>query len=336
MALKITNKHNLPSPLYNAISTNNHVMTGDFSVTQIIDAPQISTLKKLNDYEMDVMDFVPMVVGTSVHDYLEKMSFSGNHKARALQEAAGILNGMGEDKAGEYLMKMIADKLEEEIDSDVIMEQNLTMEIDGMILSGTFDRFTQSTGLLEDYKTTSANSMMFPETKSSYSAQLNIYAMLLKANGYNVKAARIIAILKDHSRMKIMQNKDYPKQPIVMMDIPLLEESVVMSYLRKRVDLHKRALNGEHIPCSKKDRWAKGDTFKVKKTGGKRSLKNFDSKKMAGAFVAENEFKYKEGLWIDEVKSTSFRCANGYCAMSHVCEQYAKEKEQISQQAENM
>ncbi|MHA1166326.1 MAG: PD-(D/E)XK nuclease family protein [Candidatus Hodarchaeales archaeon] len=336
MAVTWTNKHNLPQEFVNALTTDNHVVNGDISVTQLMDAPQIRQLRKTCDYEMDVMDMIGMMIGTAFHDFMERLTFSSNHRARVLEEAAGIFKGLGDDKASAWLLKSADKHFGESINKDVVMEQTLSMEVDGIVISGTFDRYTLSTGMLEDYKTTSANSMMFPETKSSYNEQLNIYRMLMEHNGYEVKSARIIAILKDWSKMKIMQNKDYPRTPVVMMPIKLIEKETVLNHVKKRIALHKRADNGEHIPCTDKDRWKKKDTYKVKKTDGVRSLKNHDSIAMAEKFVSENEFKYPKGLWIETVKAESFRCQNGYCAMSHVCPQYAKEKAEATKSADQM
>lgn len=337
MAVKWTNRMNLPQAFVNAITTDNHVVNGDISVTQLIDAPQIRQLKKTNDYEMDILDMVGMMVGTGFHDYIEKLSFSSNYRARVLEEASGILKGLGEDKGANWMLKLIEEKFKGEINDDVVMEQTLSMEVDGMVLSGTFDRFTKSTGLLEDYKTTSANSMMFPEMKQSYKTQLNIYAILLKENGYDVQAARIIAVLKDHSKMKIMQNRDYPREPIVMMDVPILDYDTVMKFIRSRVKLHKRADAGEIILCTKKDTWSKADIFKVKKVGGKKSLRNLPTEAMAKTYIDENAHKYKEGeLWIDHIEPEPFRCAKGYCSMASVCPQYRKEREKAAEAAQDM
>ncbi len=343
MSVIWTNRMNLPQTFKNAITTDNHVVNGDISVTQLMDAPQIRSLKKNNDYEMDILDMVGMFVGTATHDYLEKLTFSSNYRARVLEEAAGIIKGFGDDKAAAaaaWITKAINEKFAEKIDDDVVMEQTLSMEVDGMVISGTFDRFIKSTGTLEDYKTTSANSMMFPETKTSYNAQLNIYAVLMRANGFDVKSARIIAILKDWSKMKIMTNRDYPREPIVMMNIPLLDDDVVMKYIRKRIALHKRADGGENIPCTKKDRWAKPDVFRIFKADSKgkrrRSLQNNTTMKDAQKFVSEKEHKYPKGLVIEHTKPSSFRCENGYCSMAGVCPQYQEEKKLAAKEAENM
>lgn len=337
MSVNWTNRLNLPETFVNAITTDNHVVNGDISVTQLIDAPQIRSLKRLHDYSLDVVDMIGMFIGSGTHDLLEKYTFSSNHKARVLKEAAGILQGMGEDKASGYIDKMIQANLADTINTDVEIETTLSMEVDGMVLSGTFDRFTHSSGMLEDYKTTSANSMMFPETKKSYNAQLNIYACMLRANGYDVKAARIIALLKDHSKMKIMTNKDYPREPIVMLDIELLPEETVMKYIRQRIALHRRAVNGESIPCTPKERWSKADVWKVMKKGGKRSTKNCITEAQAETFIADNSFKYKPGeLYINLVKGEPFRCANGYCSMSSVCPQYKEELRIATESAQDM
>lgn len=337
MAFKVTNKHNLPDSFVNAVMVDDHVSLGDISVTQLIDAPQVRMLKKTNDYSLDVMDFIAMMLGTGLHTILERGDMKGTFDARILQRASGILKSKGEDKAAAYMLKFIKENLEEDISNDVMVENTLTTEVLGWTISGTYDRYTVSEKKLEDYKTATASALMFPETKSSWNAQQNIYAFLLRSNGLEVDSARIIAVLKDWSKMKIMQNKDYPRTPVVMHDIELLDNDRVEKYIESRVKLHQRAENGEHIPCTPKDRWSKADVFKVKKKGGKRSLRNCNTEAMAQSFIDKNEFKYKPGdLWIDLVKGEPFRCANGYCPVSDVCPQYQDELKQAAAEGEEM
>jgi hypothetical protein len=337
MAVKFTNKHNLDESFVRAILVDDHVSLGDISVTQLIDAPQIRQLKKLNNIEMDVMDMVGMALGTGMHTILERGDLKGSKEAVILQRASGILKAHGEQKAADYLMKVISEKLQESINDDVITEQTLTMEILGWTISGTFDRYTQSLKKLQDYKTTAASAVMFPEQKKAWDAQLNTYAVIMRANGFEVDKAEIIAILKDWSKMKIMTNRDYPRTPVVSHEVKLLEDEVVISYLEKRVRLHQRADAGEHIPCTPKERWAKTDSWAVKKSTGKRALSVSDSPEGAEAWIDSNSYKYKEGeLVIEHRKAESFRCANGYCMVSEFCPQYAKEKEEATQAAEEM
>jgi hypothetical protein len=218
-----------------------------------------------------------------------------------------------EDKAAGYLEKVIADKLQENIDDDIIVEQTLTIEILGWTISGTFDRYKKALKELQDYKQTGASSVMFPETKKSWNAQLNIYACMLRANGFEVDKATIIAVIKDWSKMKIMTSKDYPKTPVIMHSVDLIENDRVLKFLESRVKLHQRAQNGEHIPCTPKDRWAKPNVWAVKKKGGKRAAKLCLTEKDAEVYIAQ-----------------------GYCSVSDFCPQYAEEKRLASEEADKM
>jgi PD-(D/E)XK nuclease superfamily len=251
----------------------------------------------------------------------------GSANARKLQIAIGVLMELKEDKCAGYIEKLIAEKLQESIDSDVITERNLTIQVLGWTISGTFDRYTISQKLLEDYKTGSANASMVPETKKAWNAQLNVYAVMLRENGLEVAAARIIAILKDWSKMRLNVSRDYPRTPVIMHNIPLEDHGRVMEYIEKRVKLHQRAEAGEQIPCTAKDRWAKPDSWAVRKIDGKKALKLFDHPDATAPWIQQNKHKYAEGeLVIEHRKGESFRCANGYCPVSEFCPQYAEEK----------
>jgi len=336
MAVKWTNKHNLPEQFKNALLVDEHVSLGDISVTQLIDAPQIRMLKKANSYEIDIMDLVGMAMGTGLHTILERGDMKGTFDSRALQRAAGILRKYGEDKGADYLHKIIKDNLKEIIDEDVIVEKTMTIEVLGWVVSGTMDRFIQSVKELNDYKMTGASAVMFPEAKKLWDAQLNIYAEMLRELGFEVDKAVIIAVLKDFSKMKILSNKDYPKTPVIQHEVKLIDRSVLKKYIEGRVRLHQRAEAGESIPCTKKDMWAKPDMYKVFINKGKRALRTLLSKKEADAYVESNGFRYPKPLEIKFKPSEPFRCANGYCAVSEVCPQYAKEKELAAKDAEEM
>ncbi len=337
MPVNFTNKHNLPESFVNAVLQDDHVVAGDISVTQLIDAPQIRQLKKIHTYEQDVMDMIIMALGTGMHTILERGDMKGSAQARKLQIAAGVLLELGEEKAANYLKKLIVEKLQESIDSDVITERTLTIDVLGWRVSGTFDRYTKSIEFLEDYKTGSANASMVPETKKSWNSQLNVYAVMLRENGLPVKGARIIAILKDWSKMRVNVSRDYPRTPVIMHDIPLLEHDRVMAYIESRVKLHQRAEAGEHIPCTPKDRWAKPDSWAVKKTGGKKALKLFDHPDATTPWIEQNKHKFAEGeLFVEHRKGESFRCANGYCPVSDFCPQYAEEKRLAAEAANEM
>jgi len=339
MPATFTNKHNLPESFISALKNDEHVTNGDISVTTLIDAPQIRMLKKTVDYEIDWMDIVPMALGTGVHTLLERGDIQGSQEAVILQRAAAILEKYGSEKGSAWLLKFVEETLGEKINNDIITEQILTVEILGWTISGTFDRFMRLLKQLQDYKTTTVNSVMYEENIKKYKTQLNVYAYMLREEGYEVESAVVIAILKDWSKMKVKTSKSYPKTPVKMIDIPLLSHERMHKYLEARVRLHQRAEGGEHIPCTEKDRWAKKDQWAVKKKGGKRALPRSicDSVKGAENYIDQFKHKYKPGeLEIDHRKAESFRCANGYCAMSDYCPQYKKELSDAANAAEEM
>lgn len=329
MAVKYTNKHNLPQEFVDAMMLDNHTVNGDISVTTLIDSPQVRQLKRTSDYEIDLSEMMAMFFGTAIHERLESSNPKA-HQSKIMNLCAKILSDTGSEqeiKVADWIRKKSA-KLLSEANQDVLIEQTLTLDIDGTILSGTLDRYFKDTKTIRDYKTITASQLMFPEQKESWYLQQNIYACMLRVAGYEVEKIEICAIVKDWSKLKVSSGQDYPKSPFVTIPIVVADHDKVMEYIKKRVAIHRRAEEGESVPCTKKDRWAKEDTYAVRKKGGKRSMKNFDSEAMAKNFIEENSFKHAPGdLYVEYRPSESFRCKNGYCPVPSVCPQYQKELE---------
>lgn len=119
--MKITNKHNLPTPLYNAICFDDYSMgDADISVTGLISPPRIRQLKMrhANEIVEDVTDRIWMFFGTMIHNILENTNTP-----------------------------------------DVIKEQHMNILVKGWKISGTLDLFEN--GILSDYKITSVWSAIY-------------------------------------------------------------------------------------------------------------------------------------------------------------------------------
>jgi hypothetical protein len=331
MAVKFTNKFNLPEEFVDAITLDNHVTNGDISVTTLIDSPQVRMLRKMNDYEVDLTDQMAMFFGTAIHERLES-SNTQMHYAKVLNQAAAILSKIGtpEDKGinvAAWVRKYVKENVEVKFPSDFLIEQTLTLECRGWTVSGTLDRYIKSQKKIRDYKTITASQLAFPEQKSSWSKQQNIYAVMLRKLGYEVESIEIVAIVKDWSKMKLATSKDYPRSPVVTIPLNVLDNEKMLGYIDARVAIHQRAEEGEQVPCTKTDRWAKEDSYAVKKKGGKRAIRVLPNPMLAQKFIDENEFKHPPGtLYIEDRPSESFRCKN-YCAVSSICPQYARELE---------
>lgn len=334
--MEITNKFNLPDTIYQAIKKDFHITAGDISVSQLIDAPQIRVLKKLhrNELKQDVSDMIAALVGTSSHAILEQALYdnriqksfdevrnyfidkkNNTHEASELQH---INTQLG------FIDSVIAYEFPDQPEARYISERTLHITVDGMTISGTFDLYDKTTFKLQDYKTCSTWAYMFPDSKTSWQAQLNVYAYMMRENGYDVREASIVAIFKDWSKSKVVQNADYPKQPVVEIPIKLYTHEKIGEYIKERVRLHKQAEAGNIPECTSKERWGKADMWAVMVKGAKRALKVVETEQGANKFAELNKDNY-EGLEIVHRPGENKRC-NEYCQVRDFCEQYKKIK----------
>jgi hypothetical protein len=331
MATTITNKHGVSDAIVNACKIDNHVTMGDISVTQLLDAPQVRILKKSCDMEEDVTDRIWALMGTAVH-YVLQLGEVGIREAKILLEASEILMAEDEDKASKWITKFVKEKYPQAINPDVITEKTLSFTMHDMTFSGTFDRYTISRKLLEDYKNTSTYPYTNPEARKKWIGQLNVYAFLLRENGYEVDEAHITAIFRDFSAAKSFA-PGYPKKPIETFSIDLYDQEFMRDYIGKRILLHKEAEAGNIPPCTAKDMWATKDSFAVTTKTRKKAIKLFPKKAMAEAFLLGDGAKYA-GAIIQTRRGEARRCAS-YCPVSHVCPQNKERLRLIAEEAEN-
>jgi len=335
---QFTNKLGIPQHIVDAIIQDDHFTNGDISVTTLIDSPQIRMLKKIHSYDMDVSDLIAAFMGTGLHLALERADTS-SADVRALKSAIIALERVkNQEKPVEYLNKFIEKYLEDKIDHNIMKEVNLTMVIDDFQISGTFDRFNISEGSLEDYKQCKVSAYTRPEFRQKWVEQLNIYAVMLRQEGLDVKKACVHAFLKDWSEMKIMTQRDYPKGIYQQFNIPLGDPDKVMSWIRGRVKLHKQAEETGQAVCTPKDMWAKASVFKVLKKGLKKSKKNCISHEQALSVIKELELKTpldKGKFSVVEFPGGNLRCEK-YCPVAQFCPQRKAELERQALLAQEM
>lgn len=331
MARILTNKYNLPQEFVRAVQVDRHITNGDISVTQLIDSPQVRLLKRMEDYEVDVSDMLQMLQGTAMHKVLELASIN-NSERRVIQEAADILSFHKQKKLADYMiekMDEIIPPTEEE--EGLHTELNLTLDVEGWTISGTVDRYLETAKRLSDYKNTGVYIWMYPEGFEKYEAQQNIYAYMLREHGYEVETASIICLFKDWKTAdKNRQGKSYPPKRIMERQIKLYPHNKIGAFIRKRVLLHQEAERSGSAECTQKDRWASEDTFAVKCPKLKKAVRVLPVKAEAELFIKRNEakYKYKGGLFIEERKGISRRCAE-YCPVASKCPQYKAEIGQL-------
>ncbi len=152
--------------------------------------------------------------------------------------------------------------------------------------------------------------------KPEWEQQLNIYAALAAANGFKITKLQIVAILRDWSKLRAARELDYPQVGVVVREVPVWSPGRQAGYLSERVLLHQKArtLSDDDLPlCTEEERWRKPDKYAVKKKGGKRALRLFDTRDEATDFAILNS-----GTEIEHRPGEDTRCLH-YCAVKEFC-----------------
>jgi len=324
------------------VALDTHRVGGDISVTQLIDGPRIRILKGKHDYESDVVDNLYALMGTALHNILERANIKSVRKRAFILTAETIIteaDRLAKDTtnpdavkraaqlkaAANYIFSLIP-VFFPEIGSRYIFELTLRLEVGDIVLYGTFDVYDQETGILYDYKFTSVYAWTYPESRKKWERQTNIYAtMLINTKGLSVNGIRIVAFFRDWNEYSLNRSKDYPQRQIMEIDVPVYSEERVMTYINARLDIHRRAMAGEDIDCTGDERWGKATMYAVKTPKSKKAVRVFDSEPASIAFLQENQHKY-DNAFIEKRPGDSMRCAK-YCSVAPFCSQRKKELE---------
>jgi len=277
--MNYTNEANLPAPFVSAVINDkyDYAAAGDLSATGAILPPRIRELTRRHNNELteDVSDRVWMLIGDIGHTILERS---------------------GAD--------------------NVIQEERLSTELHGWTVTGKVDLIAEHAGAysIQDWKFTSVWAVK--DMKPEWEQQLNIYAALAAANGFHISKLQIVAILRDWSKLRAAREKDYPQVGVVVRDVPLWLPGKQAGYLSERVLLHQAAqhMADDDLPlCTEEERWRKPDVWAVKKKGGKRALKLFDSDISAQIYRNADA-----NLTVEHRPGEDSRCLH-YCAVKEFC-----------------
>lgn len=343
----LTNKYNLPETLVKASMHDSHKVAGDISVTQLIDAPKIRILKRDNNYEVDVADNIYALMGTALHHILERANIDNYRKdafiltAETIMKEADKLSDSSPEAAanmrsGANWIFSLVPVFFPEIGDRYIFEVTLKYvdKVTGKGLYGTFDIFDKETGILYDYKFCSVYNYIFEEARNKWIRQTNVYAHMLRSNGYVVMGIRIVAFFRDWSEHALNRNnRDYPLRHIMEVKIPVHDEAEVSKYISSRLQLHDRAEKGEVFDCTGDERWASGDIWAVMQAGSKRAKVKFDIEEMAHTYIEENRHSLKKP-WIQYRPGVSRKCER-FCPVASFCDQRKKELEKIKEYNED-
>lgn len=285
--MKITNNHDLPQPLVNAVERDPYSMgNARISVTGLLRPPRITLLYKRHSPEIvtDVVDHIWSLMGRAIHKVLEDGG-----------------------------------------DEQHITEERLFAEVRGWRISGQVDLQKKGNRYkITDYKNTSAYTVR--QEKKEWAEQLNSYAWLVReATGMEVEAVNVCAIVRDWSRHRAKEDQDYPQAPAVMVPVPLWTHEEAGRFVEERVRVHQAAIAGwdmgdEPPPCSDAERWMRPDTWAVIKQGNKRPSKVCESVGEANEYAGQRGDAY----YVQHRPGEPIRCSGNYCQVAPWCKQYAE------------
>ena len=274
--MKLTNKQGLPQPLVEAVRNDSYGRgDADISVTQLLAPPRQVAL---------------------IHEHADEIE----------EDAADRIYS---------LLGQAVHTILERANKTGIAERRLSITCEGWKISGGMDAYYTDTGLLQDYKVSTAYAFKGGRAKPEHEAQLNVYAEILRQHGEKVQALAIVGILRDFSKLEAARDPEYPQSQVVVIPVPLWTQEHTQKYVRERVLLHQAAR--KELPlCSAEDRWAKPDIYAVMKQGKDRAEKLYESERDAQEHAAS-----KPGLYVVKRPGVSTRCSY-YCGASKFCTQF--------------
>lgn len=281
----LTNKYGLPQSIFDAINNDPYDGPGadlsSISVTTLINPPKIRQLKLRHNAE----------ITEDVSENIWRLLGSSVHSV-----------------------------LERVTDAGRLIEERLTLKVGNKTLSGKTDIYEAAECCIQDYKVTSAWSIVYsPEGKKEWEAQLNCLCLLYRKSGFEVKKLKIIAILRDWSKANALKDSSYPQIPIVVIDISLWDEAKQMAYVQSKVLEHASfdGVTDDSIPeCTPEDRWQSTPKFAVYKNSNVRATKVFDAESDAIAFAATQNAK--DSYRVESRPGVDKRCTE-YCSVNKFC-----------------
>ena len=283
--MKLTNKYGIPQTFMNVLERPTYNKgRAHLSATQLLNSPKIVALtKKFEDeLEQDASEMVWSIFGSAVHNILEHGK-----------------------------------------DDHHLVEERIHAEFDGWHISGAVDlQIMNPDGVdIRDYKTTSVWAVM--NEKPEWEDQLNVYAWLVeKVKKTPVTSLGIVAILRDWKERESKQKENYPEAPIKELPIRLWSMDERTAYISSRIAIHSFCdfaieTDGDLPDCTPSEMWEKPTTWAIKKKGGVRAFKVYETEAHALEALATMDKVYE----IEVRQGERTRCEN-YCPVSQYCQQY--------------
>lgn len=208
-------------------------------------------------------------------------------------------------------------------DGEEKTEERIFSTVGDIVVSGGIDlqRTLDGRNIIGDYKFTSAYSVM--SGKIEWERQLNCYAWLVeKEKKITVDGLEIYAIVRDWNKRKTLE-KGYPVAPIIKVPIKLWDFNFRDAYVKRRVLLHSTATDA--TLCSAEERWETEPKWAVVHPRLKKAIKVCSTEE-----EAKDVSGSKEGSNVEYRSGRPVRCDGNYCSVSQYCDQYRKDKPDLS------
>jgi len=293
--MALINPMNNIKPLYDAIKQHTKQYDSgdtDYSVTTLQDPPRIVQLERRHGHKVPftVEGSLASFMGTAIHEYMEKMLIAGYPDIYKLEERLGR----------------------------TVLNRKTT---------GAYDIFMTAENELFDIKTSKTYNYLYNDRKH-WTAQQNMYRSFIREkHGIKLKKLNIIFWGWEWSKYTMMQNKGYPRQQVVLINLPLWSDTRVHDYMEERVQMmiDSESLSDVDLPlCSREDMWADDDVFAVHHRDKKKALRlqpSYDTAKdWMNNYQQESQIPISK-LYVDTRPGKRKRCED-WCGINNYCNQY--------------
>jgi len=274
----------------------------DYSMTEIIQPPRISFLKKMyhDQMEVSIEELWASLVGTAIHNAMESV-----HDADSIQEKRFYIT---------------------------ILDRKIGLKPD---IITVFSKLPSGHLVykLHDYKTMKPGAVRYG-VKPDYTKQANGYTYALRQLGMDVQYAAIewMAVGWDYNEY-IKGIEGYPKNMVGTFPVPLWTNERTKAFLENRIKLYKacEGCTANNLPfCTMDERWQKPDAWIVSKRGKNRQLPRLKFLTEQEAISAMRSRKDNAECEVLHRKSPAVRCER-WCSVKSFCNQY---KEYVSKGVE--
>ncbi len=261
------------------------------------------------DKEVDVIDLIPSVFGSSVHAFAEKAWMTNDTLMKAFK-----IMGLDDSVIDRVIINPKLEDLKEDSIA-IYIERRTDKKVGKWTISGKFDLCIY--GKLADYKSTSVWAHIFDSNASDYSLQGSIYKWL----NPDLVSADDISIEKmftDWSASKARYDKKYPKLRVLSKDYPLMPLPEIDNWIRDRLyqiesNLDKK--QAELPVCNNDELWASDDKWKYyKKPNAVKATKIY-----ASAAEAQTRLTSEGCGEVRHFPGEVRRCT--YCSVVEICDQ---------------